>query len=59
MSHHALAALGDSVEALLRREYQLADKTTDDVENIRSIEDDALADIEKQGPGLGKHQTSF
>jgi phosphate uptake regulator len=47
MSHLALAVLGDSVEALLRRDYQLADKTVDSVEHIRPLEDDAAAAVEK------------
>jgi phosphate uptake regulator len=47
MSHLALAVLGDSVEALLRRDYQLADKTVDSAENIRKLEDDAIAAVEK------------
>jgi len=47
MSHLALTVLGDSVEALLRRDYQLADKTVDNAEHIRSLEEDAIAAIEK------------
>jgi len=47
MSHLALTVLGDSVEALLRRDYQLADKTVDNAENIRSLEEEAIAAIEK------------
>ena len=47
MSNLALSVVGDSVEALLRRDYQLADKTVDNSENIRVLEDDALASIEK------------
>jgi hypothetical protein len=47
MSHLALRVLGDSVEALLRRDYQLADKTVDTAENIRTFEHDVMADIEK------------
>src|SRR5215210_1318885 len=47
MSHLALTVLGDSVEALLRREYQLADKTVDDAENIRTLEDDVITALEK------------
>ncbi|HEU4605904.1 MAG TPA: phosphate uptake regulator PhoU, partial [Nitrososphaera sp.] len=47
MSNHALAVLGDSVEALLRRDYQLADKTVDSAEKIRPLEDDAIAAVEK------------
>jgi phosphate uptake regulator len=47
MSQLALTVLNDSVEALLRRDYQLADKTVDNAEKIHSLEDDALAAIEK------------
>ncbi len=47
MSHLALTVLGDSVEALLRRDYQLADKTVDNAKNIGTLEDDVLKDIEK------------
>ena len=47
MSHLALTVLGDSVEALLRRNYQLADRTVDKAENIRTLEDDVIAAVEK------------
>jgi phosphate uptake regulator len=47
MSYLALTVLGDSVEALLRRDYQLADKTVDHVEGIHALEDDALLTIDK------------
>jgi phosphate uptake regulator len=47
MSHLALTVLGDSVEALLRRDYQLADKTVDNAENILTLEDDAMTAMEK------------
>jgi phosphate uptake regulator len=47
MSHLALTVLGNSVEALLRRDYQLADKTVDNAENIRTLEDDVIIAIEK------------
>jgi phosphate uptake regulator len=47
MSHLALTVLNDSVEALLRRDYQLADKTVDNAKNIRTLEDDVLKTIEK------------
>lgn len=47
MSLLSLALLGDSVEALLRRDYQLADKTVDGVEGIHALEQDAIASIEK------------
>jgi phosphate uptake regulator len=47
MSHLALTVLGDSVEALLRRDYQLADGTVDNAENIRTLEDDVMTAMEK------------
>ncbi len=46
MSHITLIVLGDAVETLLRRDYYLADKTVDNVGNVRSLED-AIASIEK------------
>jgi len=46
MSHLALMVLGDSVEALLRRDYQLADKTVDNAKNIRTLEGEVLKAIE-------------
>ncbi|HEX2014925.1 MAG TPA: phosphate uptake regulator PhoU [Nitrososphaera sp.] len=48
MSQLALTVLTDSVESLLRRDYHLADKTVDSAENIRSLEQDAAAAIEKE-----------
>jgi phosphate uptake regulator len=48
MSYLALAVLADSVEALLRRDYQLADKTVDAVEGVHALEEDAVASIEKE-----------
>jgi phosphate uptake regulator len=45
MSHLALTVLGDSVEALLRRDFQLADKTVDNAENIRTLEDGIITTI--------------
>jgi phosphate uptake regulator len=47
MSQFALTVLGDSVEALLRRDYQLADKTVDNAENIRALEDNVITAMEK------------
>ena len=47
MSHLALTVLNDSVEALLRRDYQLADKTVDNAKNIHTLEDEVLKAIEK------------
>lgn len=48
MSQHSLAVLNDAVEALLRRNYQLADKTVDAVEAIHSLERETLVAIEKE-----------
>ncbi len=48
MSQLAQLVLGNSVEALLRRDYQLADKTVDTVENIRILEHDVMATLEKE-----------
>jgi phosphate uptake regulator len=47
MSHLALTVLENSVEALLRRDYQLADKTVDTAEKIRTLEDEVMATLEK------------
>jgi len=47
MSYLALTVLGDSVESLLRRDYQLADRTVDAVEGIHALEEEAAAAIEK------------
>ena len=47
MSQLALTVLGDSVEALLRRDYQRADRTVDAARNIRELEDDVLKAMEK------------
>ena len=48
MSYLALNVLGDSVEALLRRDYQLADKTVDGVETIHTLEEEAIESMEKE-----------
>jgi phosphate uptake regulator len=47
MSHLALTVLQNSVEALLRRDYELADKTVDTAENIRTLEDEIMAILEE------------
>ena len=46
MSEHALRVLTDSVEALLRRDYQLADKTADLVDGIHPLSRDVLESME-------------
>jgi phosphate uptake regulator len=47
MSHLALTVFENSVEALLRRDYHLADKTVDTAENIRTLENEVMATLEK------------
>lgn len=47
MSYLALTVLGNSVEALLRRDYQLANKTVDEVERVHPLEEEALGFVEK------------
>jgi len=42
----SLSVLGDSVESLLKPDYQLADKTVDNVEGIYNLEKDALSLLE-------------
>jgi hypothetical protein len=39
--------LGGFVEALLRRDFQLVDKTVDAAEKILMLEDDVMTTIEK------------
>ena len=54
MSNLSLAVLADSVEALLRRDYSLADRTVDNAQNIYGLENDVLSAMEKekvQDPG--------
>jgi len=48
MSFLAQTVLGDSVESLLRRDYQLADKTVEAVEKIHALEEEAAASIDKE-----------
>lgn len=52
-SYLALTVLGDSVEALLRRDYQLADRTVDAVEGIHALEEEAAASLEKDSNSKG------
>lgn len=47
MSNLALSVVGDSVEALLRRDYHLADKTVDNSESIHLLEEEVMALVEK------------
>lgn len=43
MSELALSVFGDSVESLLQRDYELADKTVDRSKEIYRLEEDAIA----------------
>lgn len=48
MSDHALRVLTDSVEALLRRDYLLADKTVDSVDGIHVLGNEVLEAMEAE-----------
>jgi phosphate uptake regulator len=47
MSRLSLVLLNDSVEAFLRRDYNLADKIVDRAENVRSLENEIIRFLEK------------
>ncbi len=47
MSHLALTVFSNSIESFLRRDYQLADKTVEASENIRTFEEDVMDTVEK------------
>jgi len=47
MSRFSLVLLNDSVEAFLRRDYDLADKIVDKAENVRSLENEIISYLEK------------
>jgi phosphate uptake regulator len=47
MSRFSLVLLNDSVEAFLRRDYYLADKIGDKVEDVRSLENDIIRSLDK------------
>ena len=48
MSKLSLAAVNDSVEAFLRRDYVMADSVVDKVENIRSVENDIISILNRE-----------
>jgi len=48
MSRLSLVLLNDSVEAFLRRDYDLADKIVDKAENVRSLENEIITFLEKK-----------
>jgi phosphate uptake regulator len=47
MSRLSLVLLNDSVKAFLRRDYDLADKIVDKVENVRPLENEIIRFLEK------------
>ena len=47
MSRFSLVLLNDSVEAFLRRDYNLADNIVDKVEDVRSLENEIIKFLEK------------
>jgi len=48
MSEISLTALNDAVEAFLRRDYTLADKTVDRAKSLRVLENDIIVLLEKE-----------
>src|ERR687883_2030755 len=48
MSNLSLAALNDSVEAFLRRDYVMADSVVDKAKSIRSLENDIISFLNKE-----------
>ncbi|HMG37708.1 MAG TPA: PhoU domain-containing protein, partial [Nitrososphaeraceae archaeon] len=48
MSDLSLQLLNDAIEAFLRKDYYLADSIVDKSENIRAIEDEIIALIDKE-----------
>ena len=48
MSEVSLTALNDAVEAFLRRDYTLADKTVDRAKSLRSLENDIILLLDKE-----------
>ncbi len=48
MSYLALSVLGDAAEALLRRDYQLADRTVDAAGGVHALEADAVQAMERE-----------
>jgi phosphate uptake regulator len=48
MSRLSLAAVNDSVEAFLRRDYVMADSVVDKVENIHSVESEIISILNKE-----------
>jgi phosphate uptake regulator len=48
MSEISLTALNDAVEAFLRRDYTLADKTVDRAKSLRSLENDIILLLDKE-----------
>jgi phosphate uptake regulator len=48
MSEISLTALNDAVEAFLRRDYTLADRTVDRAKSLRSLENDIILLLDKE-----------
>jgi phosphate uptake regulator len=58
MSHLALGALNDAVEALLRRDYAMADNVVDKSKDILPLENDIISFIDDQNNNIIHNQTS-
>ncbi|MGA9149095.1 MAG: phosphate uptake regulator PhoU [Candidatus Nitrosopolaris sp.] len=59
MSRFSLRLLNDSVEAFLRRDYYLADKIGDKVEDVRSLENDIIRSLDKVKTSISDRNESI
>jgi phosphate uptake regulator len=58
MSHLSLGSLNDAVEALLRRDYAMADNVVDKSKDILPLENDIISFIDGQNNNIIHNQTS-
>jgi phosphate uptake regulator len=59
MSRFSLVLLNDSVEAFLRRDYNLADNIVDKVEDVRPLENEIIKFLEKVKTLTSAHNESI
>ena len=59
MSRFSLVLLNDSVEAFLRRDYNLADNIVDKVQDVRSLENEIIKFLEKVKTLTSAHNESI
>jgi phosphate uptake regulator len=56
MSNLSLAAVNDSVEAFLRRDYIMADSVVDKVENLHSVESEIISVLNNEDNKMTSHE---